>query len=251
MSKYTTEVRFICEEKSGLSESKGESSIDEIINGSYDKIFDNDIPIFDEAYRLPLEKKILKHYYTREIGYETFGLWKLHLNNKMREIMPYYNQLYKSELLEFDPMQDTDYYTNHSGRFDGQTNDDGSSTSNTNTTSTGSATDDQTNKITSRYSETPQGAISDLENNTYLTNATINNETRDDDSTYENSSTNANRSTAVNERTIANTDSYLDHIFGKRGTGTYSEYLQKYRDTFLNIDMMVINELKDLFLNLW
>lgn len=251
MSKYTTEVRFICEEKSGLSESVGVDNIDSVINASYDKIFDSDIPMFDEAYRLPLEKKILKHYYTREIGYETFGLWKLHLNNKMREIMPYYNKLYRSELIEFDPLQDTDYYTNHSGRFNGTTNDDGSSTSNTTASSNGSSTDDQTNKVTSRYSETPQGAISDLENNTYLTSATINDESRDDDSTYTNSSSNSNRSTAVNERTIDNTDSYLDHVFGKRGTGTYSEYLEKYRDTFLNIDMMVINDLKDLFFNLW
>ena len=251
MSKYTTEVRFICEEKSGLSESVGVNDIDDVINASYDKIFDSDIPMFDEVYRLPLEKKILKHYYTREIGYETFGLWKLHLNNKMREIMPYYNKLYRSELIEFDPLQDTDYYTNHSGRFNGITNDDGSSTSNTTASSNGSSTDDQTNKVTSRYSETPQGAISDLENNTYLTSATINDESRDDDSTYTNSSSNSNRSTAVNERTIDNTDSYLDHVFGKRGTGTYSEYLEKYRDTFLNIDMMVINDLKDLFFNLW
>lgn len=251
MSKYTTEVRFICEERAGLSESVGEMSVDEVISASYDKIFDPDIPFFDNDYRFPLEQKILKHYYTREIGYETFGLWKFHLNNRLREIMPYYNQLYKSELIEFEPMQDTDYYTNHSGTFNGQTNDDGSSTSNTTTSESGSSTDDQTNKITSRYSDTPQGAISDLENNTYLTNATINDETRDDDASYQSSGTNNNRSTAVNDRTISNTDTYLDHIFGKRGTGTYSEYLQKYRDTFLNIDMMVIKDLSDLFLNLW
>lgn len=251
MSKYTTEVRFICEMQSGLSESADESSIDEIINGSYDKIFDSDIPFFDENYRLPLEKKILKHYYTREIGYETFGLWKLHLNNKMREIMPYYNQMYNSELLEFEPLQDTDYYENHEGSFTGEITDDNESTSNTSTSNSGSSTDDQTNKVTSRYSDTPQGAISDLENNTYLTNATINDETRDDDATYQNSGTNNNSSTEDNKRNIDNTDQYLDHVFGKRGSGTYSSYLLEYRKTFLNIDMMIIDDLGDLFLNLW
>lgn len=251
MSKYTTEVRFICEERSGLTESAGYSDIDTIIENSYDKIFDSDIPIFDENYRLPLEKKILRHYYTREIGYETFGAWKLHLNNKMKEIMPYYNKLYNSELLTFEPLQDTDYYTNHSGSFNGETVDDNESTSRTTTSESGSSTDDQSNSLISRYSDTPQGAISDLQNNTYLTNATINDETRDDDSTYQNSGTNNNTSTMDNTRTIANTDQYLDHVFGKRGTGTYSKYLQEYRDTFLNIDMMIINELKDLFLNLW
>lgn len=251
MSKYTTEVRYICEMLSGLTESADETDIDTIIEGSYTSIFDSDIPFFDEDYRLPLEKKILRHYYTREIGYETFGLWKLHLNNKMKEIMPYYNQLYNSELLEFEPLQDTDYYSDHSGTFTGETVDDNDSTSNTSTSNSGSSTDDQTNQVISRYSDTPQGAISDLEDNTYLTNATINDETRDDDATFQNSGSSSNISTMDNTRNINNTDTYLDHIYGKRGTGTYSKYLQEYRDTFLNIDMRVINDLSDLFMNLW
>ena len=31
----------------------------------------------------------------------------------------------------------------------------------------------------------------------------------------------------------------------------YSEMLNEFRSTFLNVDMMVINELNDLFMNLW
>lgn len=38
---------------------------------------------------------------------------------------------------------------------------------------------------------------------------------------------------------------------GKTGSETYSEMLQKYRDTFINIDMMIINELRDMFMYLW
>ena len=48
MSKYTTEVRFICESKSGLSESKGFGSVDEVLNGSWDKIFTSKVSFFDE-----------------------------------------------------------------------------------------------------------------------------------------------------------------------------------------------------------
>ena len=104
MSKYTTEVRFICEVNSGLNESVGYSKIEDVITGAIPKIFDFDFPIFDENYRTVLEKKILKHFYTREIGEETTGLWKLRLDTKLNEIMPYYNKLYKSELLEFNPL---------------------------------------------------------------------------------------------------------------------------------------------------
>lgn len=108
MSKYTTEVRYICEHYAGLNESTGFEDVDEIVEKARKKIFSN-YPIFDENHRAELEKKILKHYYTREIGFETVGLFKLYLNNRMAEIMPYYNKLYESETLEFNPFINTDF----------------------------------------------------------------------------------------------------------------------------------------------
>lgn len=69
-------------------------------------------PIFDEDYRKELQKKILLKYYTREICEETFGLWKLRLNSKMNEIMPYYNQLY-SETYEKYLGSDYNLFFNH------------------------------------------------------------------------------------------------------------------------------------------
>lgn len=64
----------------------------------------NKYPIFDEAYREVLNKKIVDEYYFREIGVETPARFKHHLNHTMDMIMPYYNQLYESELLEIDPL---------------------------------------------------------------------------------------------------------------------------------------------------
>ena len=111
MSKYTTEVRYICETMAGLTESEGYNSINEIIENAIPHIFDFDYPMFDENYRRVLEKKIIKHYYTREICMETYGLWKLKLDDRMNIIMPYYNELYKSAALEFNPFWDTDLTT--------------------------------------------------------------------------------------------------------------------------------------------
>lgn len=104
MSKYTTEVRYICENYANQSESKGYNSVQSILDNSWDKVFDFDFPIFDENYREPLCKKILKHFYTREIGEETVGLWKLRLDDRMNEIMPYFNKLYESELISIEPL---------------------------------------------------------------------------------------------------------------------------------------------------
>ena len=223
MSKYTTEVRFICETFSGLDESKGCFNINEIVQQSRSKIFSFDYPIFDETYRGVLETKILKHYYTREIGLETVGLWLHKLDVKMNEIMPYYNQLYKSCLLEFNRFYNTDFTT----KRDIKTNEIGNSTNETNTKT----------KEWELYSDTPQGSVKNLENETYLTNATKN---TGDGNTLNKGETN-----------VDNVQDYLETVKGKVGGENYSSLLEQYRKTFLNIDMMIIDDISDLFMNIW
>ena len=223
MSKYTTEVRYICETFSGLDESKGCFNINEIIEQSRSKIFSFDYPIFDEKYRGVLETKILKHYYTREIGLETVGLWLHKLDVKMNEIMPYYNQLYNSCLLEFNPFYNTDFTT----KRDIKTNEKGNSKDETNTTT----------KEWELYSDTPQGSITNLENETYLTNATKN--------------TGNGNTLNKGETNVDNVQDYLETVKGKVGGENYSSLLEQYRKTFLNIDMMIIDDLSDLFMNIW
>lgn len=124
MSKYTTEVRFLCESLTGHDESVGYNSVNDILEDAAPIIFGFNYPIFDEAYRLPLEIKILRHYYTREISEETYGLWKMRLEDRMNVIMPYYNQLYRSTLLEFNPLYDVDLQTTHEGSKNGVVNGD-------------------------------------------------------------------------------------------------------------------------------
>ena len=112
MSKYTTELRYICEMYAG-GVSKGYDDVNTVIQAAIPKVFSFDFPIFDEAYRNVLCTKILKHYYTREIAAETVGLWKLWLDAKLNEIMPYYNQLYKTQLSleKLDPLTDVNLTT--------------------------------------------------------------------------------------------------------------------------------------------
>lgn len=75
----------------------------------------NDYPIFDESHRDVLNKKIISHYFFREIGAETPDRFNWYLRTKMHEIMPYYNELYKSELIDFDPLETFKYNENVSG----------------------------------------------------------------------------------------------------------------------------------------
>ena len=242
MSKYTTELRFICESKAGLSNSVGFNQIDDVISNSWNKIFDN-FPIFDESYRSVLCSKILKHYYTREISAETVGLWQLWLNTRMGEIMPYYNKLYESALLEFDPFKDTNYSRNHGGTFTGDTVRNGRSEIDVDNSVTSNGTSNSKNL----FSDTPQGAITNIENESYLTNATLIKDTDTNTTTTDGNSTTQNTETTG----ITNTDNWIETIVGKQSTVSYSKLLQEFRDTFLNIDVMIINDLGDLFMNLW
>lgn len=106
MSKYTIELRFAIESMANLDESVGLHDVDKTIETARPALFNFTFPIFDENYRIPLEHKIMRHFYLREIGFETIGLFQFMLGNKLNEIMPYYNQLYQSELIKFDPLQD-------------------------------------------------------------------------------------------------------------------------------------------------
>lgn len=223
MSHYTTEVRYICETYAELSESQGYSKVDEIIAKSRAKVFDFDYPIFDEAYRSVLETKILRHYYTREICAETVGRWKLFLQATMNEIMPYYNQLYESELIKFDPLRDVDLYTEHEKNGEGETS----------TNINAEINEDKWRY----YHDTPQGGITGLESLKYLTEA----ERNDNNQTSE-SETNGN---------YTDTETYLQHVYGKGRSVSFSKLLKEFRDTFLNIDMMIIDDLKDLFMLIW
>lgn len=236
MSKYTTQVRFICETSANLTESTGFNNIEDVLNKSWNKIF-SDFPIFDEQYRAELCKKILRHYYTREICCETVGRWKLFLSDKMKIIMPYYNQLYQSELLKIQPLVSVDRSVTHKGH--GSEN----KTTSRNSTNTSSSSTDGNTDTWSYYSDTPQGGISGLDSNDYLTNATHN---------VGNDGTNSilNGATSDNETGTGNRkDMYVDKVLGYEGN--QSEMLLKFRETFLNIDMMVIEELKDLFFTIY
>lgn len=213
MSAYTTQIRWLVETgwDFGLKE----------------------YPIFDEAYRSGLNKKIIDHYYFREIGFETAALFNRILNRKMNEIMPYYNQLYKSELIKIEPLT----RLNYTETYDRQNDLTAKTTTDSETTSNQRANSKTVN------SDTPQGLleIGDIENEVYASEATFGN---DDSNT-----SSAGTSTANQES--QNVDHYLKTIAGNNASRTDSEMIKEFRTTFLNIDMEIIDELSDLFMNVY
>lgn len=252
MASYTFEVKDICCKYAGipLSES-GYYNSSEIIERGAGGIFDFTYPIFDENHRSELERKILAHYYSREIGFETVALWKFKLASKMNEIMPYYNQLYESEKLIKDPLVSTDYVRTTDREYEDTghttghetTKGDSSTTSNNKASSNGTTFD--------LFSDTPQGGLNGVNNEEYLTDARkiIKND-NDSSDAYASMVENGQRDNTVNDNRNGNSNDTV-RMKGNFGTMTKSKMLKEYRDTFLNIDMRIISELEDLFLMLW
>jgi len=227
MSHWTTEVRFICETELDNEESLSGSDAESICNAAWTEIFWDSLELFDATYKSVLFPKILLHYYTREIGFETVGLWKLKLNTKLKEILPYYNKLYESELLKFDPMHNVDLERTHIVQHVGE--DEGADVRQNKNDGT----------VRNLYSDTPQGALNGVESEEYLTDARK--------VTTDNSDTTVGQSNGRNSYT----DVYQELLAGNNGSSNYAKLLRDFRDSFLNIDMMVINELSGLFMKLW
>lgn len=143
MARYTTQVRTICETVAGLNDSVRYTDVETVLNDSWDKIF-TAFPIYDEAHRADLCKKILRHYYMDEIAFETYGLWQLAINTKLVEIMPQYNSLYKASAEIINPL----YNKSLSRQYDG--------------TSKGTNKDTRTDNLTDTASATTTATVTDM-----------------------------------------------------------------------------------------
>lgn len=268
MSKYTIELRYLIE--------KG---ID---------IGLNDYPIYTPAYRQTLNNKIIHHFYFREIGFETPALFANRLREKMHLIMPYYNQLYESANLEFDPL--TNYKSTET--YDGKTTDSGvhedhnhrdiiahsETTSELHGTSDSGGKDSSNSqtkilddqKLKTVESDTPQGllSINNIEDETYASKAQL---SRNIDERSDNTNSTVTRTSGTDSESLGHDQSQSgsDDTFDNEsshnnsGTNNYvkivegynsvspSELLEKYRSVLINIDQMIINELEPYFMGVW
>lgn len=187
----------------------------------------NDYPIFDPAYREPLNQKIIAHYHSREIGMETIGKFTFAMKRRMNEIMPYYNDLYKSQRMEFDPLATMDIRTITTGESQVESEGHSESVNNANTESGSRAV----------QSTTPQAMLSG--SGDYASSAA--------DTTSKGTSAgsgNENSESATTEQNNAES-----HVTGYQGSG--ASLIMEYRRSLMNVDMLVIDELSDLFMGVW
>lgn len=212
------------------------TSIQTLLKNNFDLGL-QDYPIFDEKYRSTLNNNILSFYYNDEIAFETAQLFKYHLNAKMNIIMPKYNTLYKSYLNVQDNLFDN---VNLKESLNRNTTSDITNNGKADSSSTSTNNSDGKNI----YQETPQGKIfaGEIDSINWATNATLDNSKSTNDI--------MNESTSESNSNGTSHDEYIKTISGNNGK-TYNIELLKYIETNLkNIDMLIINELEDLFFGL-
>ena len=156
-------------------------------------------PIIDENYRETLNHNILYHYYEDEIGLETAPLFRLYLNQRLNEIMPKYNELYKAQKNLIDNNKNL-------------------------------------------FQDTPQGNIpsQDIDaQNVYASNITLDRNTT------------SNTINDTSSGTGSGTNAYVKTIIGNNGGKYNIDILKDIENNFMNIDLMIINELSDLFMGIY
>jgi len=206
-------------------------SVKDIITNARPFIFNFSYPIFDEAYRETLEKLILHHYFMYHIGTETPQLFREYLEIQMNEEMPYFNQLYKSALLEFNPL--------YSVNMERKTITKADSTGKTNSVDIATGKTDSLSHNLS--SDTPQGSLTDIDSGKYLSGY----------DKIDNSATTSGTQTNVLNNSVNNLNDYTETIKGKESGQSYSSLLLEFRTTFLNIDKQVIELLENNFIQVY
>lgn len=197
-----------------------------------------------------LADRIINHYYMREIGVETIGLFKLRIKTKLDLLMERYAPLIYTNSIEYDILVNEDY----TETFNRST----SGTDTTTNSSLGSNTSNGTNSTTSSgsgltvSSDTPQGQINKatILSGQYATSTSAGENTNTTSTT--DSLTSSNSVTNNSSGTNSGTEQFTRRVKGNRGiSATYQAMIKQYRENILTIYNDIINDLNDLFMGIW
>ena len=177
-----------------------------------------------------LAKKIVNHYFMREIGFETIALFKHYVKITMDEIMERYLPIIYSRSIYYDPLINVDYTESFERTRETTTEGESESSSSSSTSALNIGSD------------TPQGQINkqNILNGTYAT-----------DTSASEGTSSINDSTSSNG-TGNEEENYSKHVVGNSGvSATAQKMIQQYRDVIYAVDEKIIQELNTLFMGLY
>jgi hypothetical protein len=242
---YTISVRWIVE---SYSQETPDITTDQKIAIALPKIFNFDFPMYDESYRTTFEEKLIRHFYFHEINITSIGRWKFMLREKLNLILPVYNKMYEAVAIKYDPLIDTQMHESYTRKNDL------TSTSSNNTDGTQNVINNLTSDKTGTQSGTGSNVYSDLPQTTlhggdYATNST---QTEDSattkDTQKDNSTSNSTNNITQNSNANSNNTETYEHDNTGFSSRSQQELLMQYYEALRNVDEMVFNELRELFM---
>jgi hypothetical protein len=229
----------------------------EVIEKGRPKLFDFQYPMFDPKYKAVFETNFIRNFYTREIGFETEGLFKFQLESWLLINMPYFNKMFESELLKFDPLVNSKMDATSSKTKDTDSKVDVATKGDKNSTNNQAVNGSHSENAFNRQleSNTPDSRLaittddgkgviqyaSNINESSLKSDGTSQNKI--DGSSSDNTTLSGNTITDVTE-----TEDYLQSRTGKIGSITYSKMLMEYRESFLRIEQKIFKEMQQLFM---
>lgn len=192
----------------------------ELAKNGRSEIFDFDYPLTSNISKEDFEVMILNNYMMRRIGYETPTAFKIAMEVKLNSIMPIYNKM-------FDSLENWNLFT------DGE-NITRTVTRGENSTTTSNSSLNSTTRDDNRYSDTPQGRLTDIEAGTYMSDYTLN----------QNTSNSTGNSTDTNNKNGTESESII------RTPGEKLELYKEFQNNIKSIYGLIFDELDDLFYSL-
>lgn len=232
MAKYTIELRKVCDIYKREEVEKWFKSYE-----LTDFLTPEQIEIISNANiwnKDKLAKKIVDHYFMREIGFETPALFSHYAKVTMQEIMEEKLPLIYSSSIKYDPLINVDYTETFEREQEGTASNNGESNSNSNSNS----------ESLNINNSTPQTRITrqDLETGVYANNV----------AQSENNSSINDKTTTKNDGSSKSNESYKKQVKGNSGvSATAQKMIEQYRQNIIAIDRDIIQELNILFMGLY
>lgn len=181
-----------------------------------------------------LAKKIVDHYFMREIGFETPALFKHYAEFTMNEIMEEYLLKIYTKFLEYDPLSSVDYVEEYTRTIENTAENSGNSKSNSSNNASGFNVN----------SDTPQQNVTRQNINSGMY-ASSTSQSETESSIQDETNTSSNGSSNTIEK-------YTHSMQGDNGVIVTNQYLvREFRELATSFDLEIIKKLNSLFMGLF
>ena len=234
------------------------------------QIFNFDYEFWNDNEKEKFQNDFLRHFYFREIGQETYGVWRVYLEDLFQTVLPYYNKLWAALAKEYDFLLTFDYTETRSyerGNERSRT-DDGSSTlestsdgtASAKTESAGNSSSQADNETITSHTATPQGSLNNMLDGKYLdwaqrdtgnSNSSQEETTSTETDTSNRVTTNGN-TTTKNQADETENEKYNETITRKGRAGqSPTQLLREYMEAQRNIELEFFAECDTLFMEVF